>query len=258
MPAELSASAVRVSHVVWSLALCCVLWSLQVRAQDAPRQVEFGVGRVEEGVRVVPVEIDQVEGVLALDLDIVLGSEGVRVLDVRGTDLLDGFFVLHNVVEDTLKVAAASARAASAGSGAFVELVLEDVGTDPELRFLQVLLNDDGIPIEYEPRYEPSTAVVEGSALPNASHLRQNFPNPFNGETVLAFSLAEPTHAELIVYNTAGQRVCTLLRKSLAAGLHRVSWDATDGRGRKLASGRYIASLETGNDRQAIGMVFVE
>ena len=148
MPAELSASAVRVSHVVWSLALCCVLWSLQVRAQDAPRQVEFGVGRVEEGVRVVPVEIDQVEGVLALDLDIVLGSEGVRVLDVRGTDLLDGFFVLHNVVEDTLKVAAASARAASAGSGAFVELVLEDVGTDPELRFLQVLLNDDGIPIE--------------------------------------------------------------------------------------------------------------
>jgi len=40
--------------------------------------------------------------------------------------------------------------------------------------------------------------------------------------------------------------------------LHRVSWNATDGRGRKLASGRYIASLETDNDRQAIGMVFVE
>ena len=117
MPAELGASAVRVSHVVWSLALCCVLWSLQVRAQDAPRHVQFGVGRVEE--------------------------------DVRCTDLLDGFFVLHNVVEDTLKVAAASARAASAGSGAFVELVPEDVGTDPEVRFLQVLLNDDGIPIEY-------------------------------------------------------------------------------------------------------------
>lgn len=186
----------RVSHVVWSLALCCVLWSLQTRAQDAPRQVQFGVGRIEE--------------------------------DVRGTDLLDGFFVLHNVVEDTLKVAAASARAASAGSGAFVELMLEDVGTDPELRFQQVLLNNDGIPIEHE----PSTAVVEGSALPNASHLRQNFPNPFNGETVLVFSLA--------------------------AGLHRVSWNATDGRGRKRASGRYIASMETGDDRQAIGMVFVE
>ena len=74
--------------------------------------------------------------------------------------------------------------------------------------------------------------VVEGSALPNASHLRQNFPNPFNGETVLAFSLA--------------------------AGLHRVSWNATDGRGRKRASGRYVASMETGDDRQAIGMVFVE
>ncbi|MEC7226474.1 MAG: hypothetical protein VXW00_06370 [Candidatus Latescibacterota bacterium] len=56
----MSASAVRVSHVVWSLALCCVLWSLQTRAQDAPRQVQFGVGRIEE--------------------------------DVRGTDLLDGFF----------------------------------------------------------------------------------------------------------------------------------------------------------------------
>ena len=34
-------------------------------------------------------------------------------------------------------------------------------------------------------------------------------------------------------------------------------WDATDGRA-KATGGRYIASLETGNDRQAIGMVFVE
>ena len=91
---------------------------------------------------------------------------------------------------------------------------------------------------------------IEANNLPSATMLNQNFPNPFNGETVLAFSLAEPTHVELVVYNAAGQRVCTLLRKSLAAGLHRVSWDATDGRGRKLASGRYIASMETGNDRQ--------
>lgn len=247
-----------ISHVVRLLAFCCVVWSSYARAQDAPRQVQFGVGRIEEGVRVVPVEIDQIEGVLALDLDIVLNSEGVRVLDVRSTELLDGFFVLHNVVEDTLKIAAASARAASADSGAFVELVVEDVGTDPELLFLQVMLNDDGIPIEYAPRYETITAVVEGSALHRASYLRQNFPNPFNGETILAFSLAGPMHVELSIHNSVGQRVRTLLRQPLAAGLHRVTWNGTDRSGRRLASGCYIASLKTSDFKQVVSMVFVE
>lgn len=48
---------------------------------------------------------------LAVDLNIVLDSEKVQVLDVRVTSLLSGFFAIHNVVEDTLKLAAASAQA---------------------------------------------------------------------------------------------------------------------------------------------------
>jgi hypothetical protein len=240
------------------IALWSLFCSLAALAQEAPRQVQFGSARIEEGVRVVPVEIDQIEGVLAIDLDIVLNRAHGQVLDVRSTDLLADFFTLHNAVEDTLKIASASALAAGPGGGAFVEIVLEDTGVVPELLFLEVLLNDEEIAVEYGPRYATITAVLEESVPPDVSYLKQNVPNPFNGETLLVFSLAEPIYVELSVYNAIGQQVRTLLQQPLSAGLHRVTWDGIDGRGRRLSSGRYVAVLRSQAFARSIGMVLVE
>ncbi len=70
--------------------LLLVLWVGAVSAQT-PRQVGLGEVRVTEGVRVVPLTIDEIEGVLAIDVNIVLDSQQVVVLDVLLTDLLPGF-----------------------------------------------------------------------------------------------------------------------------------------------------------------------
>jgi hypothetical protein len=180
-------------------------------AQDAPRQVQFGEVRVEEGNRIVPVQVDRIEGVLAVDLNIVLDSEKVQVLDVRVTDLLSGSFAIQNVAVDTLKFAAASAQAAPDEGGIFAELVLQDTGETPELSFSLVSLNGDEIAVEYTPRYEPPppmiTAVREDAALPQGFQLKQNYPNPFNAQTTIAFMLSETTLVELVIYNASGQVV---------------------------------------------------
>ncbi|MCD4829963.1 MAG: carboxypeptidase regulatory-like domain-containing protein [Candidatus Cloacimonetes bacterium] len=75
------------------------------------------------------------------------------------------------------------------------------------------------------------------------TQLLENYPNPFNPTTTIAFSLAEPGHSTLCVYNIRGRRVATLLDEPLPAGEHSVTWAATG-----CSSGIYFARLTTPKD----------
>ena len=93
-----------------------------------------------------------------------------------------------------------------------------------------------------------STAVLEErlEVRPRGLALRQNFPNPFNGETVLRFELPQPQEAELAVYNLRGQRVATLAAGAREAGVFQLRWDGRDEKGNQLASGVYLYRLQVG------------
>ncbi|MEW6754878.1 MAG: FG-GAP-like repeat-containing protein [Candidatus Latescibacterota bacterium] len=101
----------------------------------------------------------------------------------------------------------------------------------------------------------PATAVVETQArpVPQAFGLQPNYPNPFNGSTVIRFGLPARGPVELAVYNLAGQRVATLVRGERGAGTHAVTWDGRAEDGRPLATGVYLCHLRTGG--QASGRV---
>ena len=98
---------------------------------------------------------------------------------------------------------------------------------------------------------EPITAVLEeGETGPQAFALHPNYPNPFNGRTLLSFSLpeAEPS-VELAVYDLLGQRLAVLVRGALGPGFHSVEWNGRDESGRALASGSYLYRLQAGPHR---------
>jgi peroxiredoxin len=80
-------------------------------------------------------------------------------------------------------------------------------------------------------------------ALPDGFSLRQNFPNPFNPETSILFSLGEDSRVELSVYNLRGERIRRLLLTDLGAGEHRVIWNGTDDSGQTAPSGIYFYRL---------------
>jgi hypothetical protein len=94
------------------------------------------------------------------------------------------------------------------------------------------------------------TAVREDrtASLPQSFSLSQNFPNPFNSETVIRFELPENGEVELAVYNLAGQRVAALIQGQREAGSYTLRWDGRDERGRELASGVYLYRLWTGEN----------
>lgn len=99
----------------------------------------------------------------------------------------------------------------------------------------------------YTIRLGESTAVEEnGSTLPEAFAL-SNYPNPFysgtSGGMVIRFELPQAQPVELAIYNTAGQRVRTLIHSKLTAGAHTVRWNGRSAGGAPLASGLYFYRL---------------
>ena len=85
------------------------------------------------------------------------------------------------------------------------------------------------------------------TTLPVSLTITSIYPNPFNASTEIAFRISEPGMVWLAVFNTAGQQVRSLVKKSMTAGAHRVRWDGCDGYGRTVSSGLYIARLISGS-----------
>ncbi len=81
--------------------------------------------------------------------------------------------------------------------------------------------------------------------------LRQNFPNPFNSETVIQFSLDEAARMSLEVFDILGRRVQTIYRdRTMPSGRHQVSFDAES-----LPSGIYLVHLKSGHRMEKRKMV---
>jgi hypothetical protein len=72
-----------------------------------------------------------------------------------------------------------------------------------------------------------------------------NFPNPFNPETTLFFSLSTEQEIELTVYNLKGQKVKQLAKGQFPSGKNSVVWNGTDDNGKQVGSGLYFYKLKT-------------
>ncbi|MGD9547224.1 MAG: FlgD immunoglobulin-like domain containing protein [Candidatus Krumholzibacteriia bacterium] len=97
-----------------------------------------------------------------------------------------------------------------------------------------------------------------GSSLPARFVAEQNFPNPFNPSTTIAFSLPESRFVTLAIYGVDGSLVRTLNSSTMAAGRHKVVWDGTDDGGATAASGTYFFRLSAGPDQVVRKMLLVK
>jgi hypothetical protein len=88
--------------------------------------------------------------------------------------------------------------------------------------------------------------------LPGRFALYQNFPNPFNPSTTIAFSLDKRAEAIFDIYNISGQKIETIDLGALPAGFHTFAYDA-DG----LASGVYFYRLRGNEKSTARAMVLL-
>ncbi|UCE08116.1 MAG: cytochrome c3 family protein, partial [bacterium] len=84
-----------------------------------------------------------------------------------------------------------------------------------------------------------TSVTGKDNTLPTEFTLSQNYPNPFNPITKIDFSVKKAGHVTLVVYNTLGQRVATLVEKEMSAGNYVVNFS-----GIGLSSGEYFYRIE--------------
>ena len=98
----------------------------------------------------------------------------------------------------------------------------------------------------------------ENDIIPETFGLGQNYPNPFNPSTQISFSLPYVSRTSLDIYNIRGERVETLVNKTMQAGYFAVLWDGKDKSGNPAPSGLYFYRLVTENSDLTRRMVLLK
>lgn len=92
--------------------------------------------------------------------------------------------------------------------------------------------------IDYTGEFTYSVEVLAELNLENNFVLHQNFPNPFNPETKIKFSIPYDSKVKLTLYNSPGEKVDELLNVNLSKGIHEYALN-----GKKYSSGYYLYNL---------------
>lgn len=114
---------------------------------------------------------------------------------------------------------------------------LESVSLDGISSYYGPLTVTIGDPTQ-EPR-PPEVSMV--TKLLNA------YPNPFNPNTNIRYSIKDPGKVRIDIYNMKGQVIQTLTAEHNIPGFYQIAWDGCDANGKPVASGIYMYQMTSGN-----------
>ncbi len=104
--------------------------------------------------------------------------------------------------------------------------------------------------------------------IPKSFSLFQNYPNPFNPSTKIRFEIPllrgvsegqlvthwrEGVLSSIIIYNSLGQKIATLVNQQLSPGTYEVEWNAAN-----YPSGLYFYKLTSGDYSETKKMILVK
>ena len=122
------------------------------------------------------------------------------------------------------------------------DVALADVDRDG---FLDVVVTTTDGYVKAYMRKDAATAVQAVEGTPQKMTLHPPYPNPFNSQVHVDFSVGQAGMVRLEVFGPTGQRVKTLVEAWRKTGAYQVHWDAGE-----LASGVYVVRLQTGDNEQ--------
>ncbi len=109
------------------------------------------------------------------------------------------------------------------------------------LQFGDTQVASDHLPHVADFQVKTSTSATEKSSLIHPYSLEQNFPNPFNPATKIAFTVPEPVNVQIDVFDQLGRRVSRLVNETFSSGLHEIAFDAS-----ALPSGIFLIRMISG------------
>jgi hypothetical protein len=96
------------------------------------------------------------------------------------------------------------------------------------------------------------------SDLSAITQLAGNYPNPFNPETRIKYSLKASQNVSIIIYNIKGQKVRTLIDQVQESGNHSVVWNGRDDKNKAVTSGIYFYKMKSGKYSSSKKMILLK
>ena len=101
--------------------------------------------------------------------------------------------------------------------------------------------------------FEQATAIGQNAPVLRSFALQQNFPNPFNPQTTIRYTIPQQSYVQLTVYDRNGRIVRTLVNTVQAAGTYSVRFMPQG-----LASGVYFYRLTDGKHHAVHKMLLIK
>ncbi|KUK91642.1 MAG: glycoside hydrolase family protein [Marinimicrobia bacterium 46_43] len=95
--------------------------------------------------------------------------------------------------------------------------------------------------------------TIQTPGIPMTTELYPNYPNPFNAETRIRFSVQKHTVVKILIYNIQGDLVKTLVDDVFSPGIYRVTFQGTG-----HPSGIYFCRMETDYAMYTLKMLFMK
>ncbi len=168
------------------------------------------------------------------------------------SDYLDvpvGSYTIDVVPHGTSAPAASfTADLSSAGGGAgivYASGFLNPPADNPDAAFTLVLTTPNGGAGTELPATTPIFASVDEGVVADKFELKGNYPNPFNPTTKIRFSNDRISNVKVTIYSLRGEKVATLMNKSINAGTYDVTWNGKNSKGSMVPTGMYLYNIES-------------
>jgi len=208
-----------------------------MRARSIPQQMDLASGMniqyndiqtVAVGDKItLPISLTSGANLGAYTIDLGYDSNVLDITDVTGNQ------IVFNATDATITIASTEGVDISKGD-ALVEIHATVVGDIHE--------NDQFFTVAHRSEIAtPAAEVIEGIDFettavttdgsvdvidPDADAFTiNNFPNPFNEQTTIRYTLPETADVQLVVYNQNGQVVSTLVDENQTSGTHEVTFN---------------------------------
>ena len=105
---------------------------------------------------------------------------------------------------------------------------------------------------------QPQSVEILSEDLLTSFSLNGNYPNPFNGETIISYAIPEDGFVNISIFNVAGQFIRNLVNEYQLYGEKKVFWDTKDATGNHVPSGIYYYVVSNGIYKEARTMTLLK
>ena len=87
------------------------------------------------------------------------------------------------------------------------------------------------------------------------SLIQKSYPNPFNSEITLEYSLAQAGHVKFEIFNVRGQKVAEVVASNNLSGTNTFTWNGKSDSGKPVLAGIYFCRIRTNKQNEVVRLV---